>query len=566
MHEEHQPQLVGVVFGSVGATLVICIGIAAVFWFVLRKTEKNMKAEAAAYANGTDVEGKNRGTQAKVSQKDQVTMIDSFKLPRKLLDTGTQKSFSVENVNEASGKVGVHLKSGNAAGFGMTIQGNMNEGIYVKEIVPTGAAYQTGNILPGDRIKTLTISFENMVYEDALTLLSYASPYKVKFELERKIETPPPMDGDSTNARIHPLFRSNTLTHVKFNHCSPTARSSTSDEEARKIDTSSPSADDEAETITVEHEQKSEEIEMLEQKVPEPMQPLPILTKVISEVADSTTIDTDLSKMESSDYASDNTSEYRESESEGGNGSQLMLSPQNSQHTISDRMEITDIIADKPIVSPTPLPPKVETCKALPPKSRPIVSRSPSPRLKLSSKSPSPVPPIKEEVHELPPPITSLPPMSKKTSRIPSAGTNARAAETAAPEFTEARTSRIPKRTDSVKTPIIERKLPALPKSVTQRSHSTEDKDRGDVWSRLYLDKKASLKKTREMSLPPRPTGEQEITSTITSPIPSPNSIRPPTNVDLKFGTLDRERRERLVANQNVLDRQTEELRKLGVL
>lgn len=27
-------------------------------------------------------------------------MIDSFKLPRKFLDTGTQKSFSVENVNE----------------------------------------------------------------------------------------------------------------------------------------------------------------------------------------------------------------------------------------------------------------------------------------------------------------------------------------------------------------------------------------------------------------------------------------------------------------------------------
>lgn len=119
---------------------------------------------------------------------------------------------------QASGKVGVLLKSENAAGFGMTIQGNMNEGIYVKEIVPMGAADQTGNILPGewnvshvgvrgivrdsprcfagDRIKTLSICFDNMVYEDALTLLSYASPYRVKFELERKIETPPPMDDE----------------------------------------------------------------------------------------------------------------------------------------------------------------------------------------------------------------------------------------------------------------------------------------------------------------------------------------------------------------------------------
>ncbi|VDM64671.1 unnamed protein product, partial [Angiostrongylus costaricensis] len=49
------------------------------------------------------------------------------------------------------------------------------------------------------------------------------------------------------------------------------------------------------------------------------------------------------------------------------------------------------------------------------------------------------------------------------------------------PEFTEARVSRIPKRTDSVKTPIIERKLPSLPKSVTQRSHSAEDKVRSFI-------------------------------------------------------------------------------------
>lgn len=44
------------------------------------------------------------------------------------------------------------------------------------------------------------------------------------------------------------------------------------------------------------------------------------------------------------------------------------------------------------------------------------------------------------------------------------------------PEIVEARVSRIPKRTDSIKTPIIERKLPPLPKSLNQRSHSAEDK------------------------------------------------------------------------------------------
>ncbi|EPB71971.1 hypothetical protein ANCCEY_08955 [Ancylostoma ceylanicum] len=647
-----QPQLVGVVFGSVGATLAICIGIAAVFWIVLRRkvvnrhvdvilnallevaylrinalhhppafherarshdaaargkkkclkrrglplgwkkrladgnfekpeeVEMSMRnwlfmqpvppyrrhigtktIEAAVYTNG-DIEGKHCGTQAKVSQKDQVTMIDSFKLPRKFLDTGTQKSFSVENVNEASGKVGVLLKSEDAAGFGMTIQGNMNEGIYVKEVVPMGAADQTGNILPGDRIKTLSICFDNMVYEDALTLLSYASPYRVKFELERKIETPPPMDDE--------------IGYTAPSRASP-------DELSKKPERATSPSDDKNAPANA---QKSDDIELVEQKTEQslvnavPSEPL--LTKVISEVADSTTIDTDLSKMESSDYASDNTSEYRESESDYGNGSQLMLSPQNSQHTISDRIEITDVIADKPMASPTPLPPRVEYCKSLPPKSKPIVSRkpygpseltspplcsaSPSPKLRIVTKTPSPVPPIKEEIHERERPIVERAPSPKKT-RIPSAPSmRALDSPQGAPEFTEARTSRIPKRNDSIKTPIIERKLPQLPKSVTQRSHSSEDKERGDVWSRLYMDKKATLRKTRETDTPVRRTGELEITSTITSPLPSPKPSRPSTATDLRFGTLDRERRERLAANQDVLDRQTEELRKLGVL
>ncbi|KAK6754211.1 hypothetical protein RB195_013297 [Necator americanus] len=569
-----QPQLVGVVFGSVGATLAICIGIATVFWIVLRRSENSTKTVETGMTNGLcDIEGKNCGTQAKVSQRDQVTMIDSFKLPRKLLDTGTQKSFSVENVNEASGKVGVQLKSENAGGFGMTIQGNMNEGIYVKEIAPMGAADQTGNILPGDRIKTLTICFDNMVYEDALTLLSYASPYRVKFELERKIETPPPMDGEATNARIHPLFRSNTLTHIQFNPTSRASSRASSAETTEKIEKpSSPESDEKLTKTSVENSRKSDDIEMVEQKseqtnVMNTPSPEPLLTKVISEVADSTTIDTDMSKMESSDYASDNTSEYRESESDYGNGSQLMLSPQHSQHTISDRMEITDVIADKPMTSPTSLPPKVEYCKALPPKSKPITSRSPSPKVKLTSKSPSPVPPIKEEIHEQKETITS-PKRTSPISKIPSGPTQRIVADSSQgpPEFIEAKTSRIPKRTDSVKTPIIERKLPQLPKSVTQRSHSTEDKERGDVWSRLYMDKKANLRKTREMSVVTRSvTGEQEITSTITSPLQSPKPNRT-SAAELRFGTLDREKRERLAANQDVLDRQTEELRKLGIL
>lgn len=40
-------------------------------------------------------------------------------------------------------------------------------------------------IILGDRILNVTISFRNVVFEDAMTILSYASPYDVTLELEK---------------------------------------------------------------------------------------------------------------------------------------------------------------------------------------------------------------------------------------------------------------------------------------------------------------------------------------------------------------------------------------------
>ena len=39
--------------------------------------------------------------------------------------------------------------------------------------------------VPGDKILSVTICFRHVVYEDALTILSYASPYDVTLELEK---------------------------------------------------------------------------------------------------------------------------------------------------------------------------------------------------------------------------------------------------------------------------------------------------------------------------------------------------------------------------------------------
>lgn len=40
----------------------------------------------------------------------------------------------------------------------------------------------------GDRIMALTVCFKSIVYEDALTILSYASPYPVELTLTMRIE------------------------------------------------------------------------------------------------------------------------------------------------------------------------------------------------------------------------------------------------------------------------------------------------------------------------------------------------------------------------------------------
>uniref|UniRef100_A0A158P5V2 PDZ domain-containing protein n=1 Tax=Angiostrongylus cantonensis TaxID=6313 RepID=A0A158P5V2_ANGCA len=301
-------------------------------------------------------------------------MMDSFKIPRKLLDTGTQKSFSVENMNQASSKVGVLLKTEDSAGFGMSIQGNMNEGIYVKNVVPKGVADLTGNILPGDRIKSLTIDFDYMVYEDAVTLLSYASPYKVKFELERKIETSPSTDRHISSPRLHPLFRSNTLTHIHFNpiwqsHYSSENLNECSDS-SNTIESSVMVDDLNSTVLEKEVEQKTEEEKEILSAVDNAESPI-----VISETIDNAPID--LSKVESSDYASDNTSEYRESESESANEGQPQLNTTKpcSFTNINDHLEVTNSLeTEKSIAVTNPAQPKIEYCNMLPPKQKPFAT------------------------------------------------------------------------------------------------------------------------------------------------------------------------------------------------
>lgn len=142
----------------------------------------------------------------------------------------------------------VSLKGSDFTGLGIECYGGLKDGIYVKKVAPQGPAsgliligmnicfFQTGFCLKkinscksdifhstfsaGDRITSLTIDFRHIVQEDAMTILSYASPYNVQLELvdgnnklrssgSSKAESMSPKPGRQSPL-VHPLTRSSS--------------------------------------------------------------------------------------------------------------------------------------------------------------------------------------------------------------------------------------------------------------------------------------------------------------------------------------------------------------------
>ncbi len=79
----------------------------------------------------------------------------------------------------------VELLNPTFCGLNFSITGNMRAGIFIKEILDKETSIgqiklnSSDKLHTGDRIIALTVCFESIVYEDALTILSYASPYPV---------------------------------------------------------------------------------------------------------------------------------------------------------------------------------------------------------------------------------------------------------------------------------------------------------------------------------------------------------------------------------------------------
>ncbi|XP_050404202.1 uncharacterized protein LOC126820349 isoform X2 [Patella vulgata] len=106
----------------------------------------------------------------------------------------------------------VWLQSQDFIGLGFNISGNMRDGIFVSHVHNRGPAIESNKVKVGDKILNVTISFENIVYEDALTILSYASPYPVNVMLQKEKQLVNEKRlTESNNALSHPLYRSQSL-------------------------------------------------------------------------------------------------------------------------------------------------------------------------------------------------------------------------------------------------------------------------------------------------------------------------------------------------------------------
>uniref|UniRef100_A0A1B6M3H7 PDZ domain-containing protein n=1 Tax=Graphocephala atropunctata TaxID=36148 RepID=A0A1B6M3H7_9HEMI len=123
----------------------------------------------------------------------------------------------------------VPLRSHDFTGLGFNICGNMRDGIFVKDVLHRGPASESGRIVPGDRIESIRISFRHMVFEDALTILSYASPYEVQLEVENGSSSRPATLLRNKRASVspaericHPFYRSHSISDlIKINKSNP---------------------------------------------------------------------------------------------------------------------------------------------------------------------------------------------------------------------------------------------------------------------------------------------------------------------------------------------------------
>lgn len=122
----------------------------------------------------------------------------------------TQDDHAVSNISGPPRVVS--LRGSDFTGLGVEVCGGLKEGIFIKKVMPQGPAAGIVNL--GDRISSITIDFRHIVQEDAMTILSYASPYNVKLELvdgkQVGLMNASSSPNSANSSLTHPLYRSSS--------------------------------------------------------------------------------------------------------------------------------------------------------------------------------------------------------------------------------------------------------------------------------------------------------------------------------------------------------------------
>ncbi|XP_022242659.1 uncharacterized protein LOC106460276 isoform X1 [Limulus polyphemus] len=242
----------GIVIATFIVTMILCGLVLVAAWYLWKRkkvgglntqhlgTQATKPGGASKYAfdnpyfGQDDVEGSTRGTvqdqtsTGLVSDRGHNTK-DSLVLKRRISKSNQFPGIPLQPravddtcVGLELERILVPLRGYDFTGLGFNICGNMRDGIFVKDVLNRGPANESGKIKAGDRILKVIVSFSSIVYEDALTILSYASPYDVQLEIEKTSEGTQPIAGagrrltsSSFNSGgqilFHPLYRSQSI-------------------------------------------------------------------------------------------------------------------------------------------------------------------------------------------------------------------------------------------------------------------------------------------------------------------------------------------------------------------
>ncbi|XP_058838240.1 uncharacterized protein LOC131693957 [Topomyia yanbarensis] len=210
----------GDIAGAIFGTLFAVVLLAVLAWWLFRKgyilkqkesqlvpEDLESKKDEYAFDNPAFKTGEGNGGSGGIAKANS-PLDPSWTSSAKQNSLDKRKTVDDSCINSTTPRL-VSLRGSDFTGLGVEVYGGLKEGIFVKKVMPQGPA--AGFVNTGDRITSITIDFRHIALEDAMTILSYASPYNVQLELvsgEKNPQTQSPKPGHQPLS--HPLVRSSS--------------------------------------------------------------------------------------------------------------------------------------------------------------------------------------------------------------------------------------------------------------------------------------------------------------------------------------------------------------------